>query len=208
MSKFNPHDPAHVLARHLSINISDARDLLRTGAIPDRDPARQLCRDTAWLRAVEAVRPQFDTPVTVFLWDIRDFLIRQLLYTRTPEDSAPNRRLVEFRFHAFGECGEPAYPVDRNVRPWRGHRVPVSREQLIRAGYVEFHELWSRWGGPRGSYSTPEEHAFANVKHGGEVQLSPFQAYWSNTWTELYKPRGEFLERLCQVLDADREHYL
>jgi hypothetical protein len=46
------------------------------------------------------------------------------------------------------------------------------------------------------------------VRAGGEVQLGPFSTYWSNCYPELREPRAEFLERLCCVLDAERDWYL
>jgi hypothetical protein len=205
MSKFNPHDPVHWAAQRLDISVSQAKTLYAEGKISGaRDLKIREFLDDQWIAPIERARPQFDTPLAPFVNDPRTLLIPRLR-EGLAEDATPNRRLVEFHFYGFREHGESAYPVDRHHRAWRGHRVSVSRAQLVFAGYVEFSQLWTPWRGPDGEYKTPEEYAFRHVRFVGSATITPGKTYFEKEaeefWSNLRKPRAEFLERLCDVLE-------
>jgi hypothetical protein len=183
----------HVLAENLQIKPGHARALLQIGKLPDekssgRNFTLRASQDDRFMAAIARARTQFDTPVAHFISDLRT-LILQL--RAGPEAAAPNRRLVEFRFHDFGKHGGGAYPVDRHQRPWRGHRVSISAAEIVVAEYARFRALFD---------STP---AFSAVPITGEVKFGPFEGYYRPKCSaHLWLPLADFLERLTHVLQA------
>jgi hypothetical protein len=195
MSALHPETRwSHALARCLSLKPAEVYRFIKAGKLPGmsvRDESERLCYDGPALAAIERARSQFDTPAEPFVDDLLKLTVT--LRSWRNEDSAPNRRLVEFRFGAFGEHGEPAYPIDRQARPWRGHRVPVTREELIAAGYARLHE----------SFHAPycKEGPFCQVRHGGEAPLMTMWAYHRPKLQDRScVHRAEFLAALAGVI--------
>jgi hypothetical protein len=198
----------HCLAAYLQIKPGYAKALLQVGKLPDEKSCRNFSRpafnDDLFLAAIARERKQFDTPIEPFVYDLHE-LIRQLR-DGYAEAAAPNKRLVEFRFHDLGKFGGGAYPVDRHVRPWRGHRVAVSESELVAAQYPCFHMTF----GPSSTLRTTAdaakdqiEEVFCNVPVGGEVQLGPLESYYRPACSDhLRQPLADFLERLTHVLEA------
>jgi hypothetical protein len=183
----------HCLAAYLQIKPGYAKALLQVGKLPDENSCRNFSRpafnDDLFLAAIARERKQFDTPIEPFIYDLHE-LIRQLR-DGYAEAAAPNKRLMEFRFHDLGKFGGGAYPVDRHVRPWRGHRVAVSKSELVAAQYPGFRALFNATS------------AFSAVPIGGEVQLGPFESYYRPACSDhLRQPLADFLERLTHVLEA------
>jgi len=182
----------HVLAENLQIKPGHARALLQVGKLPDEKSSRNFSlrasHDDLFMAAIARARKQFDTQVAPFVNDLRT-LILQL--RAGPEASAPNRRLVAFRFYDFGKHGGGAYPVDRHTRPWRGHRVAVSESELVAAEYPGFRALFNATS------------AFSAVPISGEVPLGPFEGYYRPECSaHLRLPLADFLERLTHALQA------
>lgn len=200
----------HRLAEDLQITPGRAKKLLVSGKLPDefsRDHTQRACHDTQYIAALAHARTQFDTAVGPLIDDLRTLIFR--LRDGYSEAAAPNRRLVEFRFHDFGEHGRGAYPIDRHDRPWRDHRAPVTRVELIEAGYPDYHAVFH--GDFDNAYNAPyrykdkTESAFNNVSKGGEIQLMPFDAYWRpDRAAYLRLPLADFLERLAGIIEARR----
>jgi hypothetical protein len=180
------------LARYFRLPYTEAVALREAGKLPDeravpRNPDAQLIyNDRPAIDALESYRPQFDTPLSLFVPALRK-LSGHLLDGRNemPHELA----LTEFRF--FGGRGF-AYPLTPRHRPWCNQRCPITRTELERAGYRELAAQWDR----------PRQDAFRAV--GGEARLGPPQwAYKSPLIRpDLRMPRGAFLARLANVLEA------
>jgi|ERR1700722_3937917 len=197
----------HRLAERLQIKPARAKTLLQAGILPDescRDFSLRACHDRAYIAAMASARKQFDTPLEPLIDDLRTLIFR--LRDGYPEAAPPNRRLVEFKVHDFGEYGGGAYPVDRHLRPWRGHRVAISKTELVEAEYPYFRMVFG--GGVddpyyAGAYKTQTEVAFRDVPMGGEVPLGSFESYYRPELSAYLRlPLADFLERLAIILKA------
>lgn len=102
-----------------------------------------------------------------------------------------SRKLAEFRSFHYGE-DDKFYPLDGGGRPWRKHRIAVSRAALAAAGYEEYYRTW-RW--------MPQADPWRNVSLGGEMPLY----HWASTGDgerETRLSRARFLERLADMLES------
>lgn len=98
-----------------------------------------------------------------------------------------SRKLAEFRSFRYGE-DDAFYPIDARSRPWRKHRIPVSRAELVAAGYEEYCRGWR---------SFPDADPWRHVYWGGEVPL------WC--WCAEYETRhrrARLLEHLASVVES------
>ena len=121
-----------------------------------------------------------------FVADLREHL-EQL---RTGKRRMGSRKLAEFRSFRYGE-DDAFYPIDAGGRPWRKHRVTVSRAELAAAGYEDYCRGW-KWAS--------KEDPWRHVYWSGEVPLW----YWgaSSAEHETRLRRARFLEHLAAVLES------
>lgn len=183
---------AHELSQYYKLPLSEVRALLKLGILPQesfRDLDKALWQDEAAIAKLEAIRPRFDTDVNLLLGDLRS--AGAALFGGVPEKPHAEA-LVEYRCYSFGAI-DRAYPITRHGMPWKRHRVGITRAELAAAGYTEFKTLWS------------QTEPFACVPIGGEIPLGPFGWVYSGSGRRnLCVPRGQFLQRLANVLEVTR----
>ena len=148
-------------------------------------PAPQLIR----LPTVEAMSNKEEKAleaIRAFVADLRE----HIEHLRTGKRRMGSRRLAEFRSSCYGE-DDAFYPLDWGGRPWRKHRVAVTRAELAAAGYEEYYRGW-RWA--------PNADPWRHIYWGGEVPLWRSDAPGAEHETRLRRAR--FLEHLSVVLES------
>lgn len=211
MTTFRFDLPHHWLARQLHIKTTLARQMLEAGTLPEpiyqytRHGTTRFYEDEERL-AVEHCRLLFDTPIPPFVADLR--ALASLLDDGGHE--VPNRSLHEFKHYNFGEDQNGFYPVKIGAEPWKGHRVQVTRDELIEAGYEKVHAARSGFYTPqpellKASYKKIMEsranQPFNQVWYGGEVPL-----HW-NAREEVHTRlvRSAFFCDLARILEKRAE---
>jgi hypothetical protein len=109
---------------------------------------------------------------------------------RTGKRRMGSRKLAEFRSSRYGD-DDAFYPRDLCGRPWRNHRVAVSRGELAAAGYEDYCRTW-KW--------LPNADPWRHIYWNGEVHLWYWGANSGEHHTRL--SRARFLEHLVAVVEA------